>query len=254
MDPAAADRKVRRPRPTRDIATLPAPAAPSKPSTQRLVVSLFSAHPLMLERMRLQLDQKNIDIHAYLLPVGDRFPELELLPSDVYIVDSYGARAIELVIAYIRARQSRPQILVVRDSFENAVAFPLLFLGVRGLVRYDRIASELVRALYAIGSGAYWVPRLQLAQFVDYLLERFPHPEQLSPLIHLTSGEQQVMEGLLNRLSNKEIADRLTLSERTVKFHVSNLLRKYRLRRRYDLVFHILQHAAADPSLALPLN
>jgi DNA-binding CsgD family transcriptional regulator len=52
-----------------------------------------------------------------------------------------------------------------------------------------------------------------------------------------------VLEALLENLSNKEIADRLHISERTAKFHVSNLLAKFRLRRRQDLILHCLGQA-----------
>jgi DNA-binding NarL/FixJ family response regulator len=45
-----------------------------------------------------------------------------------------------------------------------------------------------------------------------------------------------VLEGLLENLANKEIASRLNISERTVKFHVSNLLAKFNVRRRADLI------------------
>jgi len=60
----------------------------------------------------------------------------------------------------------------------------------------------------------------------------------------LSPRERQVHEALLENLSNKEIAAKLNLSERTVKFHVSNVLAKHRLRRRADL---ILQNYHARP-------
>jgi DNA-binding CsgD family transcriptional regulator len=50
-----------------------------------------------------------------------------------------------------------------------------------------------------------------------------------------------VLDGLLANLSNKEIAARLNISERTVKFHVSNLLAKFGVERRQELIMHCLQ-------------
>jgi DNA-binding CsgD family transcriptional regulator len=52
----------------------------------------------------------------------------------------------------------------------------------------------------------------------------------------LTEREREVLESLLQNLSNKEIAKKLTISERTAKFHVANLLAKYGVKRRADLI------------------
>jgi DNA-binding CsgD family transcriptional regulator len=54
--------------------------------------------------------------------------------------------------------------------------------------------------------------------------------------VRLTRREEEVLAGVTNSLSNKEIAASLNLSERTVKFHVSSLLAKYRVRGRMELV------------------
>ena len=52
----------------------------------------------------------------------------------------------------------------------------------------------------------------------------------------LSHREQEVLTLLLDNLANKELADRLHIAERTVKFHVSNLLAKFGVRRRADLI------------------
>jgi DNA-binding CsgD family transcriptional regulator len=57
----------------------------------------------------------------------------------------------------------------------------------------------------------------------------------------LSRREQDVLEALLQNMSNKEIATRLNISERTVKFHVSNLLAKFSVQRRSDLILQSLQ-------------
>ena len=66
----------------------------------------------------------------------------------------------------------------------------------------------------------------------------------------ITGREREVLGTLLDNLSNKQIAERLHISERTVKFHVSNLLAKFRLPRRQDLILHCLGLAARDRASA----
>jgi DNA-binding NarL/FixJ family response regulator len=52
----------------------------------------------------------------------------------------------------------------------------------------------------------------------------------------LSQREQEVLDALLGSRVNKEIGSRLNISERTVKFHVSNILSKFGVRRRADLI------------------
>lgn len=63
--------------------------------------------------------------------------------------------------------------------------------------------------------------------------------------VHLTRREEEVLRGVMQSLANKEIAASLNLSERTVKFHVSSLLSKFRVRGRMELVREVARQGAA---------
>ena len=56
-----------------------------------------------------------------------------------------------------------------------------------------------------------------------------------------------MLDSLLENLANKEIASKLNISERTVKFHVSNLLSKFGVRRRADLILLCYQRRKTTP-------
>ena len=66
--------------------------------------------------------------------------------------------------------------------------------------------------------------------------------------VRLTRREEEVLNGILRSLANKEIASELNLSERTVKFHVSSLLAKFKVRGRMEL----MREAARNPMQPLP--
>src|ERR1700704_6556662 len=70
--------------------------------------------------------------------------------------------------------------------------------------------------------------------------------------VKLTRREEEVLSGLMKSLANKEIASNLNLSERTVKFHVSSLLAKFRVRGRMELVREAARHTAAPMTMAPP--
>jgi DNA-binding NarL/FixJ family response regulator len=76
--------------------------------------------------------------------------------------------------------------------------------------------------------------------------------------VKLTRREEEVLDGILRSLANKEIANELNLSERTVKFHVSSLLSKFKVRSRMELmrdasnqVLRPLPTAAGNPPASL---
>jgi DNA-binding CsgD family transcriptional regulator len=69
--------------------------------------------------------------------------------------------------------------------------------------------------------------------------------------VNLTRREKEVLDGVLRSLANKEIASELNLSERTVKFHVSSLLAKFKVHSRMELMreaAHGAMKAATPPA------
>ncbi len=193
----------------------------------------------MLERPKFSVHSERVE---YLPGQGGGLPALP--GADVFVLDANGPlRAVVALISRVKGEQPKSRVVVVSDELTEEAAFPLIRLGIRGLLRYSDAPTQLAAAVMSVNGGGYWVPRLLLSRFVFGILDqsRLPVPGETRKL---SPREQQVHEALLENLSNKEIAARLNLSERTVKFHVSNVLAKHRLRRRADL---ILQNYHARP-------
>jgi DNA-binding CsgD family transcriptional regulator len=72
--------------------------------------------------------------------------------------------------------------------------------------------------------------------------------------VKLTRREEEVLGGVMRSLANKEIAASLNLSERTVKFHVSSLLAKFRVRGRMELVREAARHTASPMTHSEPVT
>jgi len=88
-----------------------------------------------------------------------------------------------------------------------------------------------------------------LLEKADQLLEA---GKSVHGQVRLTRREEEVLAGVSESLSNKEIASNLNLSERTVKFHVSSLLAKFQVRGRMELVREAGRHAMGVVPNALP--
>jgi DNA-binding NarL/FixJ family response regulator len=152
-----------------------------------------------------------------------------------------------MLVAGIQERYPRARQVVVAEKFSEVYAFPLLRLGAKGLLSYAEAHQKLPQALGVVAAGGFWVPRDLLSRFIDSNLGlmrgRYVPP---SPA-NLSQREREVLDALLENLANKEIADRLNISERTVKFHVSSLLEKFSVRRRTDLILLCFQDRSPGP-------
>jgi DNA-binding NarL/FixJ family response regulator len=197
----------------------------------------------MLEHSGFQIACKQLD--SMLAP---DLRHLDVPQASVYVVDAHAARqATGALLGNILDRHSDARLLVVGEKLEEADNYALLRHGVKGILTYTEAREQLPRALPQVASGGMWVPRSLLSRFVDSILTsaqgrrlRADSPADLS------RREQEVLSGLLENLANKELADRLHISERTVKFHVSNLLAKFGVRRRADLILLCYQRRNAS--------
>ena len=205
-----------------------------------LKVCLLSQHPLVLEELRRSLANSGVQLTLQRLVPPATFDarQIKVPRAEVYVVDAHAPRpATEALVAAIQRRRSESHLLFVAAKFDKSSAFGLLHLGAKGLLSYPEARGQLPRALKAVAKGGIWVPRALLSSFVDSILHAGPKGRRRSNWsARLSPRELQVLDLLLDNLSNKEIASRMKIAERTVKFHVSNVLMKFGVNRRSDLI------------------
>ena len=162
--------------------------------------------------------------------------------ASVYVIEAHSHRQVtEAYVAAIFARYPKARLVVIAEKLAEANVFPLLRQGVKGLLKYSETAVYLPRTLREVAAGGFWVPRTLLSTFVDSTLEGLQRPRAAPAGVRMSKREQEVLELLMQNLSNKEIGSKLHMSERTAKFHVSNLLAKYTVQRRADLILLFVQ-------------
>ena len=111
----------------------------------------------------------------------------------------------------------------------------LFHWGIDGFVTlHKKWKTELPKAAVAVLRGELWVPSEVLLAFVKQMKTLLD--KQLLAGQTLTAREGQVLQLLFRRLTNKEIAHQLNISERTAKFHVSNVLNKLGLESRRNFL------------------
>ena len=219
-------------------------------STRKTTVCLLSSHPIVLAEWERLLAPEGFKLQvrrleSMLVPGLER---LSLPRAQVYALDAHAPhQSTEVLVAGIQERYPHARQVVMAENFSEASAFPLLRLGAKGLLRYTEACEKLAEALRAVAAGGFWVPRDLLSRFIDSNLGVMRGRQVKPSPANITLREREVLNALLENLANKEIADRLNISERTVKFHVSSLLEKFSVRRRADLILLCFQEHIPGP-------
>lgn len=160
---------------------------------------------------------------------------------DVLLLDLRmpGTGGLEVIGAIHEASPST-KVLILTASDDRRDHVAALTQGARGIIMKDSAAETLVTAIRAVNDGQAWVDR----DITGTLLEELAHrggPEQGAadkPL--LTARESEIVDLVIAGCRNREISERLTISEKTVKAHLSNIFAKLGVRDRLELAIYAL--------------
>jgi DNA-binding NarL/FixJ family response regulator len=125
-----------------------------------------------------------------------------------------------------------PVILLVPEEWVgNGLEVRALSVGVRGIVPLSPcFEQEILDAVHSILNGRIWLPVDAIQHLSRSGMEVFTAYSS-----RFTKREQQILAPLLGGFANKRIAAAMCLSERTVKYHVSHILRKFKVVNRREL-------------------
>jgi DNA-binding NarL/FixJ family response regulator len=210
-------------------------------------VQVVSSHPLLVRAVPEILD----NVKGFTLSVvPPAATEAEIANHDesaqLFILDGCSLRTdLGRLAERCRAHTAGSKFvaLLPPGACSDAEKTQLFCWGIDGLVElHANWQGELRLAIQSVLEGTPWVPPEVLLAFVKQaktLLDA-----QLLPGQSLTAREGQVLQLLMRRLTNKEISAALGISERTVKFHVSNVLGKLQLENRHGLAPDLLSPRA----------
>jgi DNA-binding NarL/FixJ family response regulator len=127
------------------------------------------------------------------------------------------------------------RILVVTLFEDDESIFAALRAGARGYILKDAEEDELVRAIHSAAEGeAIFSPSIA-SRMIDYFAEaRRQVPKEVFP--ELTAREREILELIARGESNADIAEKLTLTLKTVRNHVSNIYSKLQVANRAQAV------------------
>lgn len=216
------------------------PIAPRAAVLHGLKVVVAHGHPIVLDGLRALLVEQGITPAAVCHDRAALAQALEGAQPDLILldIDLRGGAPTDILQ---QARRSRPEarLVVLLESERDPRLPAMLHHGADGYLVNSQGTAAFLDALAQIVEGAF---PLQAGVAAQVLLE-FRRQETTEPPVAMTARQQEILRLVGEGLTYEEIAVRLYLSERTVRYHTEQLRRQLKLANRSELAEYARRHA-----------
>ena len=202
-------------------------------------------HAVVREGLRAFLDlQDGIEVVGEAADGEEALAAAERLRPDVVLMDLVmprldGVRALRA----LRERLPKTRVIVLTSFLDDDKLLPALRAGAAGYLLKNAQPQELARAVRLADAGEALLDPVVAARLVESLATS----EEDRPLDRLTPREREVLELIGRGFPNKRIAQRLDVSEKTVKTHVGHVLAKLGVNDRTQAAVFAVRAGLVEP-------
>jgi two-component system, NarL family, nitrate/nitrite response regulator NarL len=202
-------------------------------------ILLVDDHTLFREALNRWLESEpDLEMAAHCASASEGIEVLRRKPIDLVLLDhDLGKERGFQFLTDARASGFAGRVLMVTAGMTDAESVKALRLGVNGIFLKHSSPSVLAQAIRKVMAGETWLDSAS----IQALVEAAKRPETATPNRPFTERESQVLRGVFEGLSNKEIGARLDISESSVKAALQQLFQKTGVRTRSQLVRIVLE-------------
>jgi len=141
------------------------------------------------------------------------------------------------------AKEARVLVLTGLRGSENQRR--AILAGAMGVVLKEHAAEVLLNAINKVNQGEVWLDRSLMGSVLDEMIKPPEVDSEAAKIASLTDRERQVIALIAEGLKNKQIGERLFISETTVTHHLSSIFSKLEVSDRLELVIYAFAHKLA---------
>ena len=194
----------------------------------------------------LDVISSDSDSHGLIAAAAAHKADVLLLSSNL---DEEPHRAFE-VLRELRASHPRIRAVVLMDSSKREFILQAFRAGARGIFSRHESVDSLCTCVRSVHEGQIWANSLQMSFAVEALASSpTVRAVDANGLDLLSKREMEVVRSLSEGLTNREIAERLGLSQHTIKNYLFRVFDKLGVSSRVELLFMTLSHASPAQSL-----
>jgi RNA polymerase sigma factor (sigma-70 family) len=195
-------------------------------------------HPLFRDGLRALLDSvEDTEVVGEAATGDEVVTQAQSLQPDVILMDIKmpGNNGIEATRRIARANPGIKVLMLTMFDDDTSV-FAAMRAGARGYLLKGARQDETLRAIRAVANGEVIFGPGVAQRMMQYFASARPMATQSQAFPELSEREREILALLAQRLSNTEIAERLVLSQKTVRNHVSNILDKLQVADRAEAI------------------
>jgi len=161
-------------------------------------------------------------------------------PDFILLDYEFLGRDLQKEILNITCLIPKIKIIIFGPNIDDTEEWGLFKCGVRGCCHYDMKSDKIINVINAIQKGELWIRRSLTSYMLQELVEVTLEKDRIETAIHdllknLTKREYEIAIWVGRGESNKRIANRLDITERTVKAHLTEIFRKLQITDRIKL-------------------
>jgi DNA-binding NarL/FixJ family response regulator len=214
---------------------------------ERITVLIADSDGLFRQGLRLFLAlQEDVQVVGEAASGVQALAVAEAVHPDVLLLGVDLLKASGLAFLFeIQTKSPRTKVLIFSGAIEDTLLLEALQHGAMGYLLKTATQHDLIKAIRLTRAGEMWAQRKVLTQVLAHMrrriseLERPPgesgdHGPESGE--HLTEREREIVQWVMQGMTNKEIASRLRISEKTVKSHLHSIFSKLKVSRRFQLL------------------
>jgi two-component system, NarL family, nitrate/nitrite response regulator NarL len=224
----------------------------SSPPPQSVRVLIVDDHGIMRAGLRMLLEsQPGITVVGEAATCAEALALATCAQPDVIVLDLDlgGENAIESIPMLLHTAPET-RVLVLTGVRDPEVHRQAIRQGAVGLVLKEKAVETLLEAIARVRAGEVWLEPTMIARVLGDLTRPQPSSQtspEVAKIARLTEREREVITLVGEGLRNKHIAERLYISEATVRHHLTAIFAKLGVSDRFELAIYAYQHGLAKP-------
>jgi DNA-binding NarL/FixJ family response regulator len=212
-------------------------------ATKPVRIVIAGEHPIFRDGLRRLLESEPgflIECETGLGPAAVGL--VQHVQPDVLLMGFVGApaRAVQMLEG-VAAASPTVRAIVLTDCVDTPDVLKSLKLGVRGVVPTDSAPEVLINSIRSIMADQFWIGREPVTGTLPSL-RKLETSRRRTKAFGLTRRELEIVRAVVAGYTNKEIAERSSISENTVKSHLTHIFNKLGASNRVELALFAAHH------------
>lgn len=213
--------------------------------TEKIRILIADDHAIVREGLRALLaTEPDLELVAEATDGIQAVTKARALMPDVILLDLMMPRmdGVEAIVE-IKKDWGEARIIVLTSFSDDEKVFSAIRSGALGYLLKDSSPQDLLHAIHTVANGEGFLS----PSIASKVMREINQPPKLPPTKDpLTERENEILQLVAQGLTNDQIAEKLVVSERTVRTHVSNILAKLQLANRTQAALYALKEGLAS--------